>query len=64
MILGTVKVWKPGNGWGFIEGDDGEDYFLNISNVRKGQFIKNGVRIKFDVFEGQRGPEAINASLS
>ena len=64
MIFGTVKVWKPENGWGFIKGDDGEDYFINVSNIRKGQVLKNGVRIKFDVFEGQRGPEAINASLS
>ena len=22
MILGTIKMWKEAEGWGFIEGDD------------------------------------------
>ena len=35
MKTGFIKVWKDQDGWGFIEGDDGEDYFVNISNVRK-----------------------------
>ena len=36
MILGTVKKWNASDGWGFIEGDDGADYFIHISNVRNG----------------------------
>ena len=64
MISGTIKMWKDAEGWGFIEGDDGEDYFLNIANVRKGQSICVNCRVKFDINEGQRGPEAENVSLS
>ena len=64
MILGTIKMWKEVEGWGFIEGDDGEDYFLNISNVRQGQYIRVNCRVKFDVNQGQRGPEAENVTLS
>ena len=64
MILGTIKIWKDAEGWGFIEGDDGEDYFLNISNVRRGQSIRVNSRVKFDVNQGQRGPEAENVTLS
>ena len=64
MISGTIKMWKEAEGWGFIEGDDGEDYFLNISNVRIGQFIQVNYRVKFDVNQGQRGPEAENVTLS
>ena len=63
MIAGKVKIWKPSEGWGFIEGDDGEDYFLNVSNVRKGQTISSNIRVKFDIFQGQKGPEAENVSL-
>ena len=63
MITGTIKMWKDQEGWGFIEGDDGEDYFLNVVNVRKGQHITPHCRVKFDVFQGQRGPEAENVSL-
>jgi len=60
--LGTVKVWNPSNGWGFISGDDGDDYFLNVSNIRPGQRVKVGDRVKFDVFEGQKGPSAENVT--
>ena len=64
MISGTIKIWKEADGWGFIEGDDGEDYFLNISSVRRGQSIRANCRVKFDVNQGQRGPEAENITLS
>ena len=64
MISGKIKMWKEVEGWGFIEGDDGEDYFINISNVRLGQNIQLNSRVKFDVFQGQRGPEAENVTLS
>ena len=64
MISGTIKVWKDEEGWGFIEGDDGKDYFFNISNVRRGQPIRNNCQVSFDVFQGQRGSEAENITLS
>ena len=63
MIIGIVKSWNLAQGWGFIEGDDGEDYFIHISKVRKGQSISNNSRVKFDVSEGQRGPEAENVTI-
>ena len=62
MLTGTIKKWDQGKGWGFIEGDDGEDYFINISNVRKGQRIRLGLRVKFDYAQTQRGIEAENVS--
>ena len=64
MISGKIKMWKEVEGWGFIEGDDGEDYFINISNVRMGQNIQLNSRVKFDISQGQRGPEAENVTLS
>ena len=63
MKIGLVKKWENNSGWGFIEGDDGEDYFFNISNVRQGQRIRVGSNVKFDSFEGQRGAEAENVSI-
>ena len=62
MKIGTIKVWNPTKGWGFISDDDGEDYFLNASHVRSGDNIKVGDRVKFDVYEGQRGPGAENVT--
>ena len=63
MISGILKMWKEAEGWGFIEGDDGDDYFVNIANVRKGQIMQTNTRVKFDVTQGDRGPEAENVSL-
>ena len=63
MNSGTVKMWKEAEGWGFIEDDDGDDYFFNIANLRTGQKILVNVRVKFDVTQGHRGMEAENVSL-
>ena len=63
MITGIIKLWKDAEGWGFIEGDDGVDYFINIADVRKGQTIRLNSRVKFDVTQGQRGPQAEKITL-
>ena len=63
MISGIVKSWNQSKGWGFIEGDDGEDYFLHVSKIRSGQVVNNNCRVKFDISEGMRGPEAENVTL-
>ena len=62
MITGSVKVWEQIKGWGFISGDDGEDYFFHINNIRPGQKIHEDTRVKFDSQEGQRGLQAINVT--
>tara|TARA_B100000700_G_scaffold262870_1_gene299680 strand:+ start:416 stop:610 length:195 start_codon:yes stop_codon:yes gene_type:complete len=64
MIFGRVKVWNQMQGWGFIETDDGEEYFFNISNIRRGQLVRERAKVKFDTEETQRGTEAINVSLA
>ena len=63
MNYGYIKKWDQINGWGFIEDENGNDYFLNISNLRRGIRIKEGMKVKFDIFCGQRGDEAENVSL-
>ena len=64
MIFGTIKIWNQDRGWGFIEGQDGEEYFFNIANVRKGQRVRERAKVKFDIEETQKGIEAINISLT
>ena len=63
MLSGKIKVWNEDSGWGFVESDNGEDYFLNVKNVRAGQRIRVGVRVKFDTEESQRGPQATKVTL-
>ena len=63
MISRTVKSCNTSQGWGFIEGDDCENYFIHVSKVCKGQSISHNIRMKFDIPQGQRGPEAENVTL-
>ena len=63
MLSGRIKIWDQGKGWGFIQGDDGEDYFLNIKIIRIGQTIREGSQVKFDTEESNRGPQAVNVTL-
>ncbi len=62
MQYGVVKTWNELHGWGFIEDEEGYDYFFHLSRVRAGQKIHQGDRVKFDTEEGQRGPEAVNVT--
>tara|TARA_Y100001970_G_C13989332_1_gene727385 strand:- start:535 stop:735 length:201 start_codon:yes stop_codon:yes gene_type:complete len=60
MLTGKIKHFERSKGWGFIETEDGDDYFFNVANVRAGQNIRLGDIVKFDYRESQRGPSAIN----
>ena len=60
MIMGIVKNWNSDKGWGFIEANDGEDYFFNVANIRPGQDLSLGDSVKFDFRQSQRGPSAFN----
>lgn len=63
MIVGQVKTWNESEGWGFCVDEEGYEYFLHISKIRKGQKIRIGSMIKFDISEGDRGAEAENVTL-
>lgn len=60
MNSGVIKHIDKNNGWGFIEGDDGDDYFFNVQNARPGQNLNSGDFVKFDYYQTQKGPSAKN----
>ena len=60
MLTGRIKHLERSKGWGFIEAEDGDDYFFNVSNVRPGQDLRLGDSVKFDYRESSRGPSAVN----
>ena len=35
MKKGVVKEYNPEKGFGFITGQDGEDYFVHVSGLRE-----------------------------
>jgi len=61
---GTVKFFNEGKGFGFIQADDGNEYFVHISGLKEGTRLKDNDQVTFDVEEGDRGPKAVNVDLA
>jgi len=62
MAEGTVKWFNDAKGFGFIQQDNGPDVFAHFSAISGEGFksLAEGQRVKFDVIEGQKGPQAAN----
>ena len=66
MKKGTVKEYDPERGFGFIRGEDGEDYFLHVSGLRehmKDKGLREGQRVLFDIDFDMKGDRAINIRI-
>tara|TARA_Y100000034_G_C6709065_1_gene313105 strand:- start:258 stop:455 length:198 start_codon:yes stop_codon:yes gene_type:complete len=61
---GRVKFFNEGKGFGFIEADDGNEYFVHISGINEGVTLRDNDQVTFDVAEGDRGPKAVNVALA
>ena len=62
MAEGTVKWFNDAKGFGFIEQDNGPDVFVHFSSISGEGFksLAEGDRVRFDVTEGPKGPQAAN----
>ena len=65
MLKGTVKWFNEEKGFGFIQGEDGNDYFAHFSQINKEGFktLKEGEEVTFEVTEGAKGPQASNIEI-
>lgn len=60
---GTVKWFNGNKGFGFIEGDDGEDYFVHHSALAEGTNIEENDKVTFEPAKTDRGMQAQNVTL-
>ncbi len=60
MSEGTVKWFNDGKGFGFIEQDNGPDVFVHFSEIQDEGFktLEEGQKVRFEVTQGQKGPQA------
>ena len=62
-IEGNVKWFSRDKGYGFIAGDDGNEYFVHSSALAPGTFIRDDDRVSLEPVEGDKGKQAQNVTL-
>ncbi|WP_297739983.1 cold-shock protein [Nocardioides sp.] len=62
--VGTVKWFNDSKGFGFIATEDGEDIFVHFESVDEPGGISEGQRVRFDVVQGDKGPQATRVTLA
>tara|TARA_B100001564_G_scaffold159368_1_gene133964 strand:+ start:4638 stop:4847 length:210 start_codon:yes stop_codon:yes gene_type:complete len=66
MTRGVVKEYDRLKGFGFILGEDGEDYFVHVSGLRehlKVIGLKVGQQVSFDIDIDMKGDRAVNVRI-
>ena len=66
MANGVVKWFNEKKGYGFIEQEDGPDVFVHHSGINAKGFrtLQEGDRVTFTVEQGQKGPSAVNVTVT
>lgn len=60
-MTGTVKWFNGEKGFGFISAE-GKDVFVHFSQIKVEGFktLAEGDKVKFEIKDGERGPQAVN----
>ena len=59
---GTVKFFNSMKNFGFITGEDGNDYFVHVSGLTPGTTLEEGDSVTFDTEKGDKGLKAVNVA--
>jgi CspA family cold shock protein len=64
-VIGTVKWFNNGKGYGFIEREDGPDVFVHYTAIQADGFrtLEEGQQVEFSIEQGEKGPQAAEVTL-
>lgn len=65
MFEGNVKWFNPKKGYGFIEYEGNDNIFVHFSAIQSSDEFKTlnqGEKVKFEIVDGARGPQALNVT--
>ena len=65
MEQGTVKWYNEKKGYGFIEKDNDEEFFMHSSNIKDHGFfvLQKSDKVTFDIRETPQGKQAVNVRI-
>lgn len=55
-MFGKVTKYFNDKGYGFINGDDGNSYFVHVKNIQDG-YLEQGYIVDFSVFKDKQGKQ-------
>ena len=62
MQKGTIKFFNDSKGYGFITGEEGQDFFVHVSGLE--DEVRENDKVVFEVQQGQKGPNAVNVRIA
>ncbi len=64
MKKGTVTWFHKLKGYGFIEAENGESYFVHFSNLKMTGYksLDIGQKVLFEVSKNEKGPQAVQVT--
>ena len=65
MNRGTVKWFNESKGFGFIQDEDGQDFFVHYKAIQTPGFktLKEGQQVEFNAVKGAKGMQAEAVTL-
>jgi CspA family cold shock protein len=64
-IVGTVKWFNGGKGYGFLSQEGGEDVFVHFSAIQGEGFrnLEEGQKVEFSIQKGPKGLQAADVKV-